>query len=238
MGQFIWFPDGSRLLVLLENNAKPPSKPMEIWAVQMYQETFSPDCGHLLLQKAIAPVAWASWTFVLAITLVFSLFIAGLLPKGPVVMWSVVGLSSFWALSALILLFLLITEMILLRRKGIPLNFRTRRTQWLRNHPAPPSQCSCDERLPWWFWVDTGVLATLIRVAVFLSGFFVSLAVVFYVLHVSNPVMITPNRFWLVIYLWGMSVFWFAVSLPVWLSHIDWTYRNRDILILWSQKQK
>lgn len=236
MGQFIWFPDGARLLVLFEKNAQPPSQPMEIWAVQMYQETFSPDCGRRRIQKAIAPVAWASWAFLLAITVLFSLFIANLLPNGPIVLWSVAGITSLWALSVLILLFLLITEMILLWRKGIPLNFRKRKAQWLANHPAPSSKNFSDERLPWWFWVDTGVFTTLLRVAVFFGGVFVSLAVVFYVLHVSNPVMITPNRFWLAIYLWGTSVFWFALSLPMWLSHIDWTQRNRDLLILWAEK--
>ncbi|MBE7562220.1 hypothetical protein H7F10_04445 [Acidithiobacillus sp. HP-6] len=237
MGQFAFFPDGGRLLILLENNASPPSNPMETWAVQMYQETFSPDCGYRWVQKAIAPVAWASWVFLLAISVFFSVFIVGLLPKGPVVMWSVAGITSLWALSVLILLFLLITEMILLWRKGIPLNFRKRKAQWLANNPAPSSQISSDERLPWWFWVDTGVFTTLLRVAVFLGGFFVSLAVVFYVLHVTNPVMITPNRFWLVVYLWGMTVFWFALSLPTWLSHIDWTHRNREILILWAKRR-
>lgn len=237
MGQFIWFPDGDKLLELFVRDAEPPNKASEVWAMQLYQETFSPDCGASWVQRLMVYISWASWFFLCALAILASLSVAGLLPKAPVTFWLVLSDMVLYALAMLFLLLLLFGEMLLLYRKGVPLDFRSRRAQWLCVHPSH-SKSWPSGKLPWWFWLDGSASETLLRMMVFLGGFLVSVAALFYFSHLNEPKMVTVENFWDVLFLWTLAIVWLAIPLTIWLSHLDWTHRHRDILLLWASKQR
>lgn len=237
VGQFIWFPGGEALLGLLVCDNKPPTKVDEIWAVDLYRATFSPDCGARLVRSLMVDIAWASWVFLLELAMLGSLSVANLLPKTPITFWLVIGDFLLWAITMALLPILLIVELALLNQKGVPLDFRSRRTRWIGAHPAPKNGWPSG-KLPWWFWLDSGGFETLLRLAVFLGGFLASVAAIFYFSHASDPKVITVGGFWSVLSLWVLAITWLATPITLWLSHLDWTRRDRELLLLWAGKQR
>ncbi len=237
VGQFIWFPDGAKFLELLTRDAAPPSKPIEHWAMQLYRETFSPDCGAHWVRNLMVYLSWASWALLCTLALQVTLFAAELLPKTPGTAWVALSNLLLCEIIMMLLPILLMIETLLLHRKGISLRPHSRKAQWMRTHPAP-GRLSSSGKLPWWFWLDSSVLETLVRVAVFLGGFLASVAALFFFSHVSAPKMITAGTFWAVLFFWFLAITWLAVSLTIWLSQLDWTHRRREVLILWASKQR
>lgn len=236
MGRFIWFPDGAGFLELFLRDAAVPSAASEIWAIQCYRETFAPDRGAKWLQRLLVQVSWASWVFLLALAVMGTLSVANLLPKTPLTDWLALGDLLLYAMAMTLLLLLLATEAALLYRKGVPLRFRSRRAQWIAAHPAP-DPVSSSGKLPWWFWLDSGAAETMVRVGVFLGGFLASVAALFYFSHLCAPTIITAGNFWAALSLWVLTIIWLAIPLTLWLSHLDWTHRNREVLLLWASKQ-
>lgn len=106
MGQFIWFPDGAGFLELFLRDAAIPSAASEIWAIQCYCETFAPDCGAKWLQRLLVQVSWASWVFLLALTVMGILSVANLLPKTPLTAWLALGDLLLYAMAMMLLLLL------------------------------------------------------------------------------------------------------------------------------------
>ena len=237
MGQFIWFPGGEALLGLFVHDTQLPTRADEVWAVNLYRETFSPDCGARWVQSLMVNIAWASWAFLLVLTMLGTLSVGGLLPKTPVMLWIVVGDFLLWTITMTLLPLLLIVELMLLNRKGVLLNFRSRRARWISAHPAPKNSYPLG-KLPWWFWLDSGGFETLLRLTVFLGGFLTSIAAIFYFSHTSDPKIITIEGFWSMLWLWTLAITWLTIPLTIWLSHLDWTHRNREILLLWAGKQQ
>ncbi len=237
MGQFIWFPDGAGFLELLLRDAAVPSTASEIWAIQCYRETFAPDCGAKWLQRLLVQVSWASWVFLFALAVMGTLSVANLLPKTPLTTWVSLGDLLLYGMAMTLLLLLLAAETVLLYRKGVPLDFRSRRAQWIGAHSAPVPVSSLG-KLPWWFWLDSGISETMVRVAVFLGGFLASVAALFYFSHLSAPTIITAGNFWAALSLWVLTIMWLAIPLTIWLSHLDWTHRNREVLMLWASRQR
>lgn len=236
MGQFIWFPDGAAFLELLLRDPAAPSTASENWAIQCYRETFAPDCGAKWLQRLMVQASWASWVLLFVLAVMGTLSVANLLPTAPLTGWLTLGDLLLYALAMLLLLFMLTAETVLLYRKGVPLGFRARRARWIANHPAPGAIPS-SEKLPWWFWLDSGLSETMLRVGVFLGGFLASVTALFYFSHLSAPTIITAEKFWAVLSLWVLTTVWLAVPLTMWLSHLDWTHRNRDVLLRWASRQ-
>ncbi|MBU2788459.1 hypothetical protein HFQ13_09665 [Acidithiobacillus sp. VAN18-1] len=236
MGQFIWFPDGAAFLELFLRNATEPGTATERWAIQCYQETFAPDCGAKWVQRLLVQSSWASWVFLFALAVMATLSVANLLPKTPLAAGLALGDLLLYAMAMILLLLLLTAETFLLYSKGVPLSFRSRRAQWLAAHPAP-EPVSSSGMLPWWFWLDSGTSETMVRVVVFLGGFLASVAALFYFSHLSAPTIITAGNFWAALSLWILTVTWLPIPLTIWLSHLDWTHRNREVLMLWASKQ-
>lgn len=77
----------------------------------------------------------------------------------------------------------------------------------------------------------------MVHVAVFLGGFLASVAALFYFSHLSAPTIITAGNFWAALSLWVLTIIWLAIPMTLWLSHLDWTHRNREVLLLWASKQ-
>lgn len=237
MGQFIWFPDGDKLLALFSTDSPLPCVHNETWAMQLYRETFAPDCGYPWIPRLLVVSSWISWICVLLMAVVISLFIAGLLPKDAATSWALLGDLLLYLVTVLVMLVLVGMETWLLHRKGVSLRFRVRKRQWLASHPAPRSAIP-NGRLPWWFWLDSGVSETLFRLAVFLGGFLASIAAILYVSRINSPSMITVVNFWDVMYCWALAVLWLPIPVTIWLSYLDWTYRDLEILLLWAGKQQ
>ncbi|MDD2746392.1 MAG: hypothetical protein WCY91_02135 [Acidithiobacillus sp.] len=237
MGQFIWFPGGESLLGLLVHDAEPPTKANEVWAMDLYQATFSPDCGARWVQSLMVGVSWTSWIFLLVLAMLGTLSVAGLLPKTPITFWLVISDFLLWTITMALLPILLFVELVLLNRKGVLLNFRSRKARWIDGHPAPKNSWPSG-KLPWWFWLDSGGFETLLRMTVFLGGFLASIAAIFYFSHASDPKVITIEGFWSVLSLWVLAIIWLTIPLTIWLSHLDWTHRNRELLLLWAGKQR
>ncbi|WP_437559513.1 hypothetical protein [Acidithiobacillus sulfuriphilus] len=237
VGQFIWFPGGEALLGLLVCDNRPPTSAEEIWAMDLYRATFSPDCGARWVQSLMVAIAWVSWISLLGLALLGTLSIAGLLPKTPMMAWIIVGVFLLWAVTMGVLPILLMLELILLHRKGVSVNLRSRRVGWINAHPAPTGGWPTG-KLPWWFWLDSGGLETLLRLTVFLGGFLASVAAIFYFSHASDPKVITVGGFWSILSLWMLAITWLATPITIWLSHLDWTRRDRQLLLLWAGKQR
>jgi hypothetical protein len=237
MGQFVWFPGGGSLVGLLVHNERPPTQAEEIWAIELYRATFSPDCGARWVQSLMVVIAWISWLALMGLAVLGTLSVGGLLPKGPVMAWVLMAAFLIWTVSTIALPILLMVETILLWRQGVSLGFRARRTHWIASHPAPKYHWSTG-KMPWWFWLDSGGFETLLRLAVFLGGFLASVAAIFYFSHTSDPKMITAEGFWNILSLWVIAIIWLAIPITIGLSHLDWTHRDREVLLLWAGKQR
>lgn len=235
MAWFTWFPDVDRLCRLALQEVPAPAEPEEIWAMQLYRETFAPDCGARWMQRGVVWLSWLSWLCLLSIAILDALFAAEVLPR--FLDASLAALLLLFALGQTFLLLFLGSETVLQVRKGIPLSYRARRDRWLANHPAPEQMARRDGRQPWWFWLDSRFADTLIRVLVFLGGFTASVLVALYAFHLEAPGIFTVGRFWNLVFCWILVVLWLPVPLTLWLSSLDWTHRDREVLLLWAEKQ-
>ncbi|WP_414039370.1 hypothetical protein ACJU26_09080 [Acidithiobacillus sp. M4-SHS-6] len=226
-------PDFGNLCGLfLQENAAPDNYP-ERWVMQWYRETFAPDCGIPWLPRLLVWSGWASWWSVLALACVGTLFFFGWLPG----FFPVIGAAALIAVSASLFLLLLGVENWQLHRKGIPLNVQIRRHRWLQSHPVPETfQGSYPKKLPWWFWLDGGFSNTLTRVLVFIGAFAIPMLVVLCGYRVINPELVTWSSISDALFCWGMVLLWFPVPFSVWLSHLDWTHRDREVLLAWAAR--
>lgn len=234
---FTWFPEGDRLLRMLPHHAAVPVDSGEIWAMQLYRETFAPDCGAQWIRPG---VLWASVVCLLsffALSVCITLFSAGLLPTD-YASWIALVLLLFVALGQMVLLLLLIMEMVLLFGKGIPLSCRARRDRWLADHPAPEQMArQNNEKQPWWFWLDSSLPDMLIQMLVFLGAFVTTVLVGLFGFHLAAPAHFTAGRFWSLVFCWSMVFLWLPVSITTWLMYLDWTHREREVLMSWAEKQ-
>jgi len=92
------------------------------------------------------------------------------------------------------------------------------------------------DRLPWWFWVDGDSTETVFRMLVFLGGFLASVAVVLYVSYASGS-RLSVQGFWQILVVWGLVVLESIVPITLWLYHLDWSHRDRSVLLSWARRQ-
>jgi len=237
IGRFLWFPGGESLLSLLVRDGQPPATPEEIWAMDLYRATFSPDYGAPWVPTSMVVVAWLSWFVLLGLTLVATLAVGGLLPKESTTASILVTALGIWVLASVALSVISGLEMTFLWKRGIPLRNKHRKTDWIGHHPAPP--CSWPTgTLPWWFWLDSRGFETIRHVALFLGGFLATILTAFYMVHVSNPMGIGITGFWNLVTLWTITTLWAVIPITVGLSHLDWSRRDRKLLLFWAAKQR
>lgn len=233
MGQFIWFPDGGKLLALFTTDPSSSVAKRDRWAIDLYRATFAPDTGYRWVPRWQVVSGWVSWGCVLLMAVSVSLLLAGLLPKDVVVSWSLLGVMLVYLLSMVALLFLLALETWMLQRRGVSLRYRVRKQQWLATHAAPgfvfPSG-----RLPWWFWLDSGISDSIVRLVVFLGGFVASVAALLYFSRITSPGVMPVRDFWEDFLFWAYAVLWLPIPVTIWLSHLDWARHNREVLLVWA----
>jgi hypothetical protein len=246
MGQFIWFPDGDALVRLLLADGSPPQSAEERWAMDLYRATFSPDAIPRWLQRALVRTATWEWFLLLVLAVVLSLSDVGLCPS------ILAGLVfPAWGMLQLLLSFLFLAETILLWRAKTPIGSTTRKRAWLAAHPLRPLRgaplrgaplrgagvpSAAPAGLPWWFWVDGDSTETVFRMLVFLGGFLASVAVVLYVSYASGS-RLSVEGFWQILVVWGLVVLESIVPVTLWLYHLDWTHRDRSVLLSWARRQ-
>ncbi|MBU2730036.1 hypothetical protein [Acidithiobacillus caldus] len=257
MGQFIWFPDGDALVRLLLADGSPPQSAEERWAMDLYRATFSPDAVPRWIQRALVRTATWEWFLLLVLAVVLSLSDVGLCPS------ILAGLVfPAWGMLQLLLSFLFLAETILLWRAKTPIGSTTRKLAWLAAHPLrplrgaplrlpsaglPPARPPAGRnppagrspppaRLPWWFWIDRGSAETVLRMLVFLGGFLASVAVVLYVSYASGS-RLSVEGFWQILVVWGLVVLESIVPITLWLYYLDWTHRDRSVLLSWARRQ-
>ncbi|MGK9452026.1 hypothetical protein ACSSZE_12350 [Acidithiobacillus caldus] len=241
MGQFIWFPDGDALVRLLLADGSPPQSAEERWAMDLYRATFSPDAVPRWIQRALVRTATWEWFLLLVLAVVLSLSDVGLCPS------ILAGLVfPAWGILQLLLSFLFLAETILLWRAKTPIGSTTRKLAWLAAHPLRPLRgaplrgagvpSAAPARLPWWFWVDSDSTETVFRMLVFLGGFLASVAVVLYVSYASGS-RLSVEGFWQILVVWGLVVLESIVPVTLWLYHLDWTHRDRSVLLSWARRQ-
>ncbi|MGE4269151.1 MAG: hypothetical protein AB7E44_02520 [Acidithiobacillus sp.] len=236
MGQFIWFPDGDKLLSLVCKDHHPPASQEEKWATELYRETFAPKTGVRWLATSLVLSGWVSWVCVFLAASLVSLVAANLLPKNAMIAWCLIMDSAAYLVSMVAMLFLLALETWLLRRKHIPLRPGVRKKDWLASHPSSVT-AFLKGKLPWWFWLDSGLPETLLRFVVFFGGFLASLAAILYMSHVNNPDIMTVANFWEVFVSWVLAILCLPLPITIWMSYIDWTHRDREVLLLWAARQ-
>jgi hypothetical protein len=246
MGQFIWFPDGDALVRLLLADGSPPQSAEERWAMDLYRATFSPDAIPRWLQRALVRTATWEWFLLLVLAVVLSLSDVGLCPS------ILAGLVfPAWGMLQLLLSFLFLAETILLWRAKTPIGSTTRKRAWLAAHPLRPLRgaplrgaplrgagvpSAAPAGLPWWFWVDGDSTETVFRMLVFLGGFLASVAVVLYVSYASGS-RLSVEGFWQILVVWGLVVLESIVPITLWLYYLDWTHRDRSVLLSWARRQ-
>ncbi|WP_248885894.1 hypothetical protein [Acidithiobacillus acidisediminis] len=235
MGQFFWFPDGDSLLRLLLKDADLPKNLQDLWAIDHYRATFSPDVLPLWLKQAMVYLSVFSWLTLLIWTVLASLSVAGLYLKslGP---WPAWVAFVTWAISQALLLTAFLWETFCFWKKKVPLDIRLRKAQWLAAHPKPPGNWPAG-RFPWWFWLDRDALETVFRAGIFLGGFLASAAVVLYFAYLAKPRVLTASGFWELLLLLVFAVFESVVPLTLWLYHLDWSRRDRTLLLFWASRQ-
>ena len=235
MGQFFWFPDGDSLLRLLLKDADLPKNPQDQWAIDLYRATFSPDVLPRRLRRGMVYLSVLSWLVLFLLSMMASLSVAGLYPKGLGAEWVWFGFV-IWAISQALLLSGFLWETFCFWKKKVSLDIRIRKAQWLAAHPKPPGNWPAG-RFPWWFWLDRDALETVFRAGIFLGGFLASAGVVLYFAHVANPTVLSASDFWELLVLWWFTVFESVVPLTLWLYHLDWSRRDRTLLLLWASRQ-
>ncbi|WP_414039449.1 hypothetical protein ACJU26_09670 [Acidithiobacillus sp. M4-SHS-6] len=213
-----------RGLILRKHTAS--ADPPERWAMEWYRATFAPDSGIPGLSRALIWSGWISWLSLFVLSGLVSLYAKGWLPNVPgLVFW----VTTLVVVSSALLLILLGTEAWLLHRKGVPGNVGVRRDQWLQAHPVPQGfSGSSVKKLSTWFWLDEKLIGQFNRIYQFLGGIAIAL------LLFSYDDAITISGFLHVLFLWGLVVLWFPVPFSVWLSRLDWTHRDREVLLAWA----
>ena len=235
MGQFFWFPDGDSLLRLLLKDGDIPKNPEDLWAIGLYQATFSPGVLPLWLKRSMVCLSVLSWLTLFLLSVLAFLSVAGIYPKG---LWPWPGsvASVIWAISQALLLTAFLWETFCFWKKKVPLDIRLRKAQWLAAHPKPPGNWPAG-RFPWWFWLDRDALETVFRAGIFLGGFLASAAVVLYFAYLAKPRVLTASGFWELLLLLVFAVFESVVPLTLWLYHLDWSRRDRTLLLFWASRQ-
>ncbi|WP_414039451.1 hypothetical protein ACJU26_09680 [Acidithiobacillus sp. M4-SHS-6] len=84
------------------------------------------------------------------------------------------------------------------------------------------------EKLPWWFWLDKTLIVQGYRIVTFMGG----VAGVVLLSFFGGYVTVVGLRD--ALFCWGIVFLWFPVPFSVWLSRLDWTHRNREVLLAWA----
>ncbi|WP_414039318.1 hypothetical protein ACJU26_08810 [Acidithiobacillus sp. M4-SHS-6] len=237
MGWLMWnihILDFDRLRALFLREAPAPDNYPERWAMEWYRATFAPDCGIPGLSRMLSWLGWTSWLSLLTWAGLETLSVVG----GVSNVWWDVGAMGVVVISTTLLLILLGIEALLRHLKRVPRDVRVRREQWLQAHPVPQGfQSPAAGELPIWFWLDSDISRGWMQVLFFFGSFVITLLAVFCGYHVMNPELVSWSKIWGAFFCWVLVCMWFPVILSVWLSHLDWTYRPREIILTWAAIQ-